>query len=198
MCPHVHDKCCSLGDEVKLKHMYDKHTLPILERRVAFVMRSIQTTLLGMLELLEVHPDLMVVSYATPRKVFYKERYCWSSPREFPTDFEKKGLKNYIKGMDKYIRKPKEVKKSGDKAKEDDKANASKSTAQTSSKTNTTNTTNTTTQTNTAKTRLLSDWKWNRRGYGRRRRRRWKSRRLTVQTPVQPDDPWTGNSYSQN
>lgn len=177
--------------------MYEKHTQPILERRVAFVMRAIQTTLDGMLELLEVHPDLMVVSYATPRQVFYKERYCWSSPRQVPTDFERKGLASYIKGMNKYVRKPKEVKKTGEEGKDEENKEGDKAKSGDTEKKNSDSNTQNNSQTNNASTnsRSLRDWKWNRRAYrrrGRRYRRRWKSRRLTEQTPVKPDDPWTG------
>jgi hypothetical protein len=95
VCPGVHDKCCSIGDEIKMKHMYDKHTSPILERRVAFVMRSIGSTLESFMEMINIDVNMMVLSYSVPRTVFYKEKRCISTPRVVPTKQEDKRFHRY-------------------------------------------------------------------------------------------------------
>lgn len=115
VCPHVHDKCCSLGDEIKMKHMYDKHTAPILERRVAFIMRSIGQTLESFFEMMDIDVNLMVLKYSVPREVFYKEIGCQARSRSLPSPGLKKAFKRYYS---KYgIPKPKKKKKKKTKGK---------------------------------------------------------------------------------
>ena len=105
VCPHVHDKCCSLGDEIKLKHMYDKHTAPILERRVTYVMRAIGSTMDAFLQLIDMDVNMMVVNYSVPKKVYYKERFCYSTPRSIPDRVTNQGFYKYHHGMNRYVRK---------------------------------------------------------------------------------------------
>jgi hypothetical protein len=113
VCPGVHDKCCSIGDEIKMKHMYDKHTAPILERRVAFVMRSIGSTMESFMEMIDIDVNMMVLSYSVPRSVFYKEMKCESTPRVLPTKNEDKRFNRYFSRLG--IPKPKKKKKKSKK-----------------------------------------------------------------------------------
>ena len=114
VCLGVHDKCCSIGDEIKMKHMYDKHTLPILERRVAFVMRSIGSTIESFMEMIDIDVNMMVLNYSVPRSVFYKEMKCESTPRVKPTKNEEKRFHRYSSRLGipkkKKKKKPKKTK----------------------------------------------------------------------------------------
>ena len=105
ICPHIHDKCCTLADEVKIKNLIEKHTNPILERRVTIVMRSIGAILDSFMELVNIDPGLMVVTYSTPREVFFKEERCYSLPRTKPTVTEKYAFKSYHNGINQFVRK---------------------------------------------------------------------------------------------
>ena len=111
VCPHVHDKCCSIGDEVKIKHLFENHTAPTLERRVAFVMRGIGSTVEGFMDLMDIDPSMMVVSYSVPRKVLYKEKFCSHINRVAPSKKEVDAFKVYQKGAEKYLRKKHKKKK---------------------------------------------------------------------------------------
>ena len=105
ICPSVHDKCCTLADEVKIKHLIEKHTQPILERRVAIVMRSIGAILESSIELIKVHPDNMVLNYSIPREIPIKEKRCESTARNIPTYSENQAYYRYHNGVNKLIRK---------------------------------------------------------------------------------------------
>ena len=105
ICPHVHDKCCTLADEVKIKHLIEKHTQPILERRVALVMRSIGAILDSFMELVNIDPSLMVLSYSVPKNVPIKDRRCEATPRQIPTQLENYVYWKYHDGVNKYIRR---------------------------------------------------------------------------------------------
>ena len=105
ICPQVHDKCCSLGDEIKIKHLVEKHTQPILERRVALTMRSIGSILDSFMELVEIHPSLMVLHYSVPREVYFKEKICETLPRDTPDRIEQRAYYAYHNGVNKYVRK---------------------------------------------------------------------------------------------
>ena len=113
VCPGVHDKCCSIGDEIKMKHMYDKHTAPILSRRVAFVMRSIGSTMESFMKMIEIDPNMMVLTYSVPREVFYKEMLCHNTPRSIPTRLEDQRFDRYHKRVG--IPKKKKTKKKSKK-----------------------------------------------------------------------------------
>ena len=104
ICPHVHDKCCSLGDEIKIKHLVEKHTQPILDRRVAFVMRSFGAVMDSFMEIMKIDPALMVVKYPMQRKVYFKDRYCYSTPRALPNLDEEKAFQAYHRGIQHYVR----------------------------------------------------------------------------------------------
>ena len=99
VCPGVHDKCCSIGDEIKMKHMYDKHTAPILSRRISFVMRSIASTMESFMQMIEIDPNMMVLTYSVPREVYYKEMLCHNTPRSTPTKLENKRFDRYYKRL---------------------------------------------------------------------------------------------------
>ena len=105
ICPHVHDKCCTLADEVKIKHLIEKHTQPILERRVALVMRSIGSILDSFMTLVNINPSLMVLNYSIPRAVPIKDKRCESTPRSIPTRAEDKAYMRYHNGSNKYVRR---------------------------------------------------------------------------------------------
>jgi len=105
ICPHVHDKCCTLADEVKVKHLIEKHTNPILERRVALVMRSIGSILDSFMELVNINPENMVLTYSIPRKVPIKDKRCESTPRNIPTRNEDRAYNRYHNGANKYVRR---------------------------------------------------------------------------------------------
>ena len=105
ICPHVHDKCCTLADEVKIKHLVEKHTQPILERRVALVMRSIGAILDSFMELVNIDPSLMVLTYSIPRRIPIKDKRCDSTARNIPNRKENRAYYRYHNGINKYIRR---------------------------------------------------------------------------------------------
>jgi hypothetical protein len=105
ICPHVHDKCCTLADEVKIKHLIEKHTNPILERRVALTMRSVGAILESFMELVNINPSNMVLNYSIPRQVPIKDKRCESTPRNIPTRNEDRAYMRYHNGVNKYIRR---------------------------------------------------------------------------------------------
>ena len=105
ICPHVHDRCCSLADEVKIKHLVEKHTVPILERRVTLILRSLGAIVDSFMELMSIDVSLMVLSYTTPREVHIKSKHCFSTPRVMPTKKEEAAYMAYHKGVTKYVRR---------------------------------------------------------------------------------------------
>ena len=92
-----------------MKHMYDKHTAPILNRRVAFVMRSINSTMESFMTMMDIDINMMVLTYGVPREVFYKEMICHNTPRVKPSKEENKKFDRYNKrlGIPKKKKKPK-------------------------------------------------------------------------------------------
>ena len=91
--------------------MYEKHTAPILQRRVAFVMRSMASNIESFMEMMSIDINMMVLNFSIPRKVYYKEKYCISTPRAIPTKLEDSALMIYHKGVNKYVRQTDKKKK---------------------------------------------------------------------------------------
>ena len=105
VCPHVHDKCCTLADEVKITHLWNKHTGPIVERYTEDVIANINATMRNFFKMMKMDPNLMTLKYAVSKQVPFKYKHCYAVSRIEQTYRDKEILKEYVHGSMRFINK---------------------------------------------------------------------------------------------
>lgn len=82
ICPHVHDKCCSLADEIKIVKFWRDRTEPML-------LSNIDTSLLNMYKATQIYekmvqldPRMMMLKYSNGKVITpWDYKYCTLNPR---------------------------------------------------------------------------------------------------------------------
>lgn len=103
ICPHVHDKCCSIADEVKVSHLWNNHTQPIVSRYTDIVVNNINTMLRNFFKVVAMDPEMMVLKYVVPRQVPFKYKQCTTLRNVPESSRDRKELKEYSTGFMRYL-----------------------------------------------------------------------------------------------
>ena len=104
VCPHVHDKCCTLADEVKISHLWNKHTQPLIERYSGVAVANINSIVRNFFKMMSLDPELMILKYVVPREVPFMYKHCTTQKGLLETSVDKKRLKEYKTGFLKFLK----------------------------------------------------------------------------------------------
>ena len=105
ICPHVHDKCCSIADEVKISHLWNNHTQAIVTRYSDTIVNNINMILRSFFKVVALDPEMMVLKYVVPRQVPFKYKQCTTVKNVIETAQDKRELKEYSTGFMRYLNK---------------------------------------------------------------------------------------------
>ena len=115
VCPHVHDKCCSIADEVKISHLWNKHTEPLVQRYSEDVVANINSILRSFFRLMKLDPEEMILKYVVPKEVPFLYKHCYTRRGYSATKRDIALSKEFKTGFHKFLKlriwKPKKPKR---------------------------------------------------------------------------------------
>ena len=103
VCPHVHDKCCSIADEVKISHLWNKHTGPIVQRYSDDMAANINSIVRNFFKLVALDPALIPLKYIVSKEVPFKYKHCSNINGVPETGRDALELKEYKTGFRKFL-----------------------------------------------------------------------------------------------
>ena len=78
VCKYVHEKCCSVSDEIKLLKYWQANTKPLLDRYYGLYMSTLGELIKSFKELMTIDPRLMVLKHVEIKTIPYSYRLCSS------------------------------------------------------------------------------------------------------------------------
>lgn len=76
LCGHVHDKCCSVADEIKISKLWSHNTKPLLSSYVDGSIYYISRIMNQFWELAKLDPRAMNLKYLVKKKIPFQQEYC--------------------------------------------------------------------------------------------------------------------------
>lgn len=92
LCGHVHDKCCSVADEIKISKLWSHNTKPLLSSYVDGSIYYISRIMSQFWQMAKLDPRAMNLKYIVKKKIPFQREYCITK-----TEFEGQISTNQLK-----------------------------------------------------------------------------------------------------
>ena len=89
VCGHVHDKCCSIYDEIRIHKYWNEYTKPIIDMRVHDYMLYTRKIIESFRDLMDMDPQLMILKHVVRKQVPYSHEVCAKRMEEESAEAEK-------------------------------------------------------------------------------------------------------------
>ena len=96
LCAHVHERCCTISDEIKLTKLWNHRSLPLLQRHKERVFDNMMQISNFFFNMTAIDPKLILVNLLVTKKVPYRKQVCQVVSRN-ATATDKKNAKRYYK-----------------------------------------------------------------------------------------------------
>ncbi len=81
VCGAIHEKCCTIDDEIKISKMWNNRMLPVLDSYSDQYMTFMMKIVKAYWEMMKIDPRMIVLKYVDFRHVFYDDMFCYSKIR---------------------------------------------------------------------------------------------------------------------
>ena len=97
ICGNVHDKCCTLADEIKISKMWNNRVLPMLDERSDAYVDFVSKIVFMNHNLLKIDPRKIILKYTHWKKIPYEDEIC-SVQTRIADEAQKKKFEDYEDG----------------------------------------------------------------------------------------------------
>ena len=78
VCGYVHDKCCTISDEIAIHKYWNEYTKPLVDERIGEYMSFVNGITRMFYKLMALDPQLIVLKYVNKQKIPYNHEVCFS------------------------------------------------------------------------------------------------------------------------
>ena len=96
LCPHVHERCCTIPDEIKLTKLWNQRSLPLLQRHRERVFDNMLQILNFFNNMTAIDPKLILVNQMVTKKIPLRKQACRTVTQD-ATEADKKRARRYFK-----------------------------------------------------------------------------------------------------
>ena len=82
VCRHVHEKCCTLIDEIRIYKYWNEYSKPIIDSRTHDYMLYTRGILQQFNKMMELDPQLIILKYSIKRKIPLEHETCYQGIKE--------------------------------------------------------------------------------------------------------------------